>query len=245
MMVKLGTTDMSALGLRLKEASGLFNFPPPKQKGNDWPDEDYLEALTRNVDWHFGPRTITLDCFVTGDTWADINGALNNISTAIKYDGLKMLFMEHYSYRGYMVRLAQTTIYKPHFYMVDGINAASFRLVFEEPQPFNFQLVFYEGQISGGSLQLDLVIAKLSKDLSLNSDSQQFVTVHTPAASIDVNLEQDDYDETLTLTEAEWLQVVITGDIDAIEDITVSAPVEPREIADYFLRNGTVSYFET
>jgi len=235
---------LSVDGLRVSKVSGLYDFPGIKNEGTDWTDEDYTEVLNRLIDFQYESRKITLECYCYAASWADLDAMMLDLIGWLDYDGLKMLIMTEYSNRGYMVRLNKSTIFNPYRYFEAGQSVAKFTIVFEEPQPFNVQFSFFYPDDKFEQL-IEVNVSKTSKSLSLGSTEQQFATVHFMEDSTEVNLEQEDFDysELYPVVELLPYPLIITGDVDAVEDITIGATVAPIgvAVAELFLRNGTIT----
>lgn len=238
-MIKIGNTDLSTYGLYLHKNghNGLFDFPSLKQEGTDWKDQDYIELSSRNIDYHYNSRTITLDCFVIASSWSDLNTKLNNIRTALIFDDLKCLSIPSVTNRGYMVYLSKTTLANPYRYFKNESCIADVKLIFEEPQPFNFQ-VYYNAAL--GTQAVSITISKGSKTLNTDSDKQRFITVWWNDTKTGVNLEQADFTLTTTVTSG-IKQLIVTGEIDDIESITIDVNAKGKTEGAYYLRNGVIS----
>lgn len=246
-MISYGNNRLDIHGLRIKGVSGLFDWPQTKNQGNDWLDQHYTEALNRLQDFQYESRKITLKCYVLGTSWANLQTRLNTIAGNLVADGLKMLVVGDYSYRGYMVRLIKNTIFTPARYYHAGNCVATFDLVFEEPQPFSIQFTLFYPEAGKPALEtpIQIAIAKTSKTTSGLSDKQQFIVIDFLGERTAVNLEQEDY-ELNTLYPISAMvpyPFVITGEVDSVENISVSILEEDvvvygLDTADYFLRNG-------
>lgn len=246
-MISYGDTRLDTHGLRIKSVSGLFDWPSLKNDGNDWLDEHYLEALNRFQDFQYEPRKITLKCYVIGTSWANLQSRLNTIASNLIADGLKMLVVSDYSYRGYMVRLIKNTILAPARYYQSGNCVATFDLVFEEPQPFNIQFTLFYPEAGKPAIEtpIQITIAKTSKTTSNQSDKQQFIAVDFLGERTAVNLEQANYvlNTLYPISAMTPYPFIMTGEIDSIENITVNileddVVVYGLDTADYFIRNG-------
>jgi hypothetical protein len=249
-MIKLRNTDLESLGLHVSKVSGLWDFPPLKQTGTDWSDADYTEVSTRLIDYQYEARTITLDCFVYGNTWGDVNTKLSNLraelTDALGY-GLRMLLMPAYTLRGHLVQLAKTTVFEPYRYFENRQCVAKFKIVFIEPQPFNVQWTYlFE---TSGQQALSIVVRKAGTSQSYFASSQRFVTVHLPGSSQSINLEAGVFEwaNTISVTAGEPLPIVITGNIDSIQTIEITSNIEPigLDAAQYFVRDGSITFIPT
>lgn len=243
-MVFLGNTSLDNYFITVSGVSGLWDFPKLKNQGIDWLDSDYTDVLNRLQDFQYESRMITLDCFIHGNSWDQLNSRIDAITPFLIYDGLRMLQLTDHSKRGYMVRLVKSTIFEPITYFSNGQSIASFKLQFEEPQPFNVQFAMAY-TYSKFEREISISIKKLSKSLNLSSDKQQFITVDFLDTHTEVNLEQADY----VLNTAYPVQTmsypfIITGEVDAMEDITISTDIEPigLDTANLFLRNGQITF---
>jgi hypothetical protein len=244
-MIKLGSTFLNTLGLQIsKPPSGLFDFPKLKNEGTEWNDRDYNEALGRDIYYQYESRQITLDCFVASDNWASLQNSLNNIAVALKYDGLQLLKLTNYSNRGYVVRLKKTTIFQPKRYFEAGKSVASFKIVFEEPQPFNAQFSIVRLNDGATATNAAITISDTLKSFSFGSDDQKYITVYFMGNSTVVNLEQEDYVDDGLKVFAPYVPepVVILGEIDSMTEVRVTVDPELTLIGtdtiNYFLRNG-------
>lgn len=243
-MIRLGQVNLNELGLRIKSVQGLYDFPSIKNDGNNWVDEDYTEALNRLKDFQYNSKKITLDCFVSGADWSALNTSILAIKAELVSDSLRMLTMSDYSNLAYMVRLAKTTIFKPHMYFKNGRSMASFKIVFEEPQAFCIKFYWDFSEVDAGtSVALSFSVKKTTKSLSLGSLNQKYVTVYFDGLGHSINLEQEDYTFNKSGIDHILMPCVITGEIDSIEDILVtgSYPAQGVVAADYFLRNGSIT----
>ena len=243
-MILDGFYDLKNLyGLQVKNVDGIYDWPKLKNAGTDWPDSDYIDILNRFQDFQYESRLITVDCVLIGVSWSDLGSKLTRIRTLLVSGvGLKMLVLPGWSVRGFMVRLNKSTLMRPRTYFQDGKTAASFSLVFEEPQPFNFQFSFlYE---TAGLNDISFTISKLSSTHSYKSDEQKFITVNYGYVSDAWNLEEGAYElvGSMNLGANIPYPIIITGNIDSIEDLSISANgVVGLDVADFFLRNGSVS----
>jgi hypothetical protein len=246
-MIKLGDTYLNLLGLKIKQISGLFDFTKLKNEGIEWNDRDFNEALLRNIYYQYESRQITLDCFVAADNWTALQSRLNSISSALKFDGLRMLKVSGYSNRGYMVRLKKTTVFQPKRYFQARKSVAAFKIVFEEPQPFNVQFSIINLTTSVVKTNTAITISNADKSLSFGSDEQKYITVNFMGVSEEVNLEQENYEfNTLTtFGPGIYEPLVITGEIDNMTNIGItidsSLTLIGTDTADFFLRNGSIT----
>lgn len=242
-MIRLGVNKFQ--NLIISDIDGLWNFPSLKNEGTEWGDEDYTEALSRNLDFQYESRIITLSCFVYGADWTELKSRINTIISYLKYDGLRMLVLSDHSNRGYMVRVSKSTIFDPTKYFAAGKCVAEFKIIFEEPQPFNVQFSYIFEADQG---TINFSISKTSKTHSTASDKQQFITVNWLSLSTDKNLEQEDYIASGMFPFSQGIPypVVVTGEIDALESISITAATEPVGLgtADYFLRNGSITFIQ-
>jgi len=246
-MIKLGGTRLDLNGLRIKQVKGLHDFPQLKTDGAVWSDVHYTQPLNRLIDFQYKSRKITLDCFVVASNWSAMQTRLNNIATALVYDDLRMLVLSDYSYRGYMVRLKKSTLMKPARYYQSGKSVAEFKLVFEEPQPFNVQWTFIYPPSKLESL-IDFRIIKMTKSLSYGSDEQQYIRVCFNNEITDINLEQEDYvkQTIMPVTGGIPYPVVVLGELDMVQDISIQvneptgSEVTGLDTAAYYLRNGLI-----
>jgi hypothetical protein len=156
------------------------------------------------------------------------------------------LKLTDYSNRGYVVRLKKTTIFQPKRYFEDGKSVAAFKIVFEEPQPFNVQFSIVRLGDTTVVTNTAITISNLFKTLSLGSDEQKYITVYFMNGATVVNLEQEDYeDEGLwTFNPYDPHPLVIIGEVDSMTDIVIN--IDPdltvigEDTADRFLRNGLI-----
>lgn len=242
-MIRLGTNNLADYGLHIKKVEGLYDWPRLKKAGNVWPNRNYNEALNRLQDYQYEGKRITLDCYVKADSYADMTYKLSQIKAAIVYNGLRMLVLDQYSTQGYMVRLVKSTLFRPHRYFLSGKSVATFKLVFEEPQPFSVKLYWNFSSIPQDMvIVMSFTITKMSKGLSMGSLEQQYVTVNFNDETSAVNLEQESYTFNGSGMPHRLLPLVITGNIDAIEQISIgtSYPVQGTAEAAYFLRNELI-----
>lgn len=245
-MTYLGTYSFENRYVTVSKVSGLWDFPSLKKQGTDWLDSDYIDVLTRNEDFQYESRTITLDCFIVGENWDNLQSRIDLFAAILMYDGLRMLHLPNISNRGYMVRLDKSTLFEPITYFSNGQNIASFKLQFEEPQPFNIQFAMAY-QYSKFEREINIQISKTSREQSLNSDGQQFITVDFLDNHQEANLEQSDYIlNTGYPVSTMNYPFVITGEIDSIEDIEISTDVEPIGLAtaNLFMRNGQITFIQ-
>ena len=240
-MIRLGTTDLTALGLLLKKApEGLWDWPKLKTEGVNWPDSHYTEALSRAIDYQYEARTISLDCYAYAHSWTALKIKIDNLVAALTFDGLKMLCPTAHSKRGYMVRLVRSTLFKPNRYFVNNTCVAEFTIQFEEPQPFNIQF-YFEEPTTVTLPEFSLSINNMDKSLSIASDGQKFVTFSFMGESQEINIEQDRYryNGSLTFTGGVPYPVVITGEVDALQSTAITASLTPKgiDLANLFLRH--------
>lgn len=242
-MIRLGLINLDELGLHIKNVDGLFDFPQLKDDGNKWSDRNFVEAKNRLQDYQYKEKKIKLNCYVVADTGAELLSRLANIKAAISGDGLRMLVVSDYSNMAYMVRLAKTTILKPHRYFESGRNVATFSLDFIEPAAFAIKF-YWDFSAVPAETQVDLnfVLSKASKTQSTDSTKQSFVDIYFNDFAYSTNLEQADYTINAYNLPHRLLPIIISGQIDSIENINITSSYPPQGIseADYFLRNGQI-----
>jgi hypothetical protein len=245
-MIKLGANTFN--DIKVLSADGLYDWPKIKEEGTDWIGDDFKEASTRVVDYQYRSRIIKLECLVAKDSWSDLQTWISEFSWFLPVDPLLLLVIPDYSKRGYMVRLKNTTIFEPRISDVNNRTIATFTLIFEEPQPMNIQFSFYSDINVSSPPGATLSIANLSKSASLDSTKQKFITVDTMSMCEEVNLEQEDCSLPLNyfLHAGVPFPVIITGEIDNIEDVNIDVGgvggenIINLESANLFLRNGSI-----
>lgn len=243
-MISYGNYNLENMGLRIKSVKGLFDFPQLKSHGVEWDDEDYIQPHNRIIDYQYGPRKITLDCYMKGDSWSQLRSRLYGLKNWItSIPRLKMLVLTDYSTRGHMCYLQKDTILKPVRYYENGKSVALFKLTFEEPQPFNVQLTFINTLSS--LTTATITVMKLSKSLDLGSDKQRYINAYIGSVHRQANLEQENLELSFTFNPGQPTPFIITGEVDSIERIGLSISGTGIEVynvdtANYFLRNGIV-----
>ena len=220
-MIKLGTNTYN--DIFVLSVTGLYNFPKLKETGRDWSNENYIQPSSRAIDFQYGTRTIKLECIMSNETFSGLQSRIAFFINDLKQNDLKMLVVPDYSKRGYMVRLKNTTIFKPYYSTNDSKALAKFSVVFEEPQPLNVQFSFFSENGCIGTCSYGIAYAL--KSLSFNSLEQRYITICTDAGNIDINLEEENYFTSLSLTlkAGECYPVVVLGCIDRIDNIEASS----------------------
>ena len=144
-----------------------------------------------------------------------------------------------------MCRLSNSTVINPNFYQSGNKKFAEFKLVFEEPQPFNAQ--FSMKVINNDELSLSLNISKSLKSASIGSTNQKYITVDFIYFKESINLEQESYSRMIdyNLEEGRVYPLIITGEIDAIDDFHIDISYSGVELygldtLTYYLRNASI-----
>lgn len=234
----------------ISNIEGLYSFPAPKTTGTDWMDENGTEHTNRLIDYQYGVRRIIVDCVISAANWTLLNQKIENVKGSItgnmSINGALLMSLPGYSTRGYVVKLSRGIEVSPVKVFRSSRSVAIMRIHFEEAQPFNiqFSLVYSTAGIKNISCR----IQKTSKGLSFGSTAQQFVSVYFGNQVYEVNLEQEALQIYTTLNPevGQYYPLVITGEIDAIEDIfiNINATIVGLEVADLFLRNGEITLEE-
>lgn len=240
-MISLNGVDLGQYGLHVKPNGyrGLLDFPTLKNTGNNWIDQDYTEAPQRLIEMQFEPRVITIDCFVVGSRWSDLTSKLTGIKKLLTFNGLKILRCSDVSERSYVVFLQKSTILNPYKYFKNTKMVAEFKLVFEEPQPFNVQ--FWWDATSVSKL-VSIIINKSPKANSGESHRQSYINIWRTGGVVTHSLEKSDYELSLILSSGYGVYpLVITGAIDDIATITVNSQAQGVVCSESYLRNGIVT----
>jgi hypothetical protein len=237
-MISLNGVDFSQYGLFVKRDgySGLFDLPALKKQGVDWTDQNYTEAPSRLIDMQYGNRLITLDCFITASSWTNLQQKLTGLRSVLTHSDLKLLQCPGVSNRGYVVFLQKTTIAKPFTYFRGNETVAEFKMVFEEPQPFNFQVRWDARE---ADKEVSIAIKKSPRIHTGESHKQSYINVWFNGTVTDHNIEKEDYVFAGTVS-AKNYPMVITGNIDDITLVQLNEDASGLIEAQNFLRNGTI-----
>lgn len=236
----IGGVDLKVYGLSIVDAEGLWDWPKMKVPGTDWKDQNYIEPSDRLIDCQYEARNISFDCIVTGTSWTNLKNNIHEIDSALHFDGYKMLVCEKYSLRGYIVRLKKMIPVKSNLFS-SGLSVAQFKLVFEEPQPFNIQFTIDQRNTDEEHFPIVHTFSIENSVTGLTASNKQlFVKIWTLNAGEEVNLNDDAYEGEVTVTSAMRVApVVITGEIDMLDAVTFSS--SENIIANWtskFVRNG-------
>lgn len=224
---------------------GLHDMPAQKKEPNQFPDRDFSDVSTRQIDCQFQSRMINFECLICGTDWTDAKTKIDAFYSFLFYDGLRMLVCPDRSTRGYMVRVSKTTLFEPFVYFdEDNKCVVKFKIVFEEPQPFNVQFSYFF-PLGGHDVHLYFLIRDASVQPSIISTDQKYITVHCFNTSTEVNLQETffEFEDILGRVGAGFIfPIVITGEIDRITTLEISLDenIDIITTGEKFLRNGTI-----
>jgi len=143
---KLDGSDIaSTYGVYVIKAKGYMDLPP--RKGvieHDWEDEDGVQAFTDLSDIFYGPRDITLQCYIKAATKAAFLNQLNNFRRVLTNPGIHTLKLP-YSDIVYRVYYRERSTFEILTTWSDSKLVGTFYVPLREPKPIcpnHVQVIF-------------------------------------------------------------------------------------------------------